>query len=159
MGSNQNLKAYVRYDGSGRVVAGSLIFRRKKPKVGRWHEIAISECCEYPTTTTTSTSTSTSTSTTTTTTTAGPSFYLYRTEVNSTGESRATACSEFGGPNDVNLYSSEANPANVTILYTDSALTTPYVGNNGIYAFGNYQLGIYSANIDANGVVTNKIAC
>ena len=31
MGSNQNLKAYVRYDGSNRVVAGSLIFRRKKP--------------------------------------------------------------------------------------------------------------------------------
>jgi len=74
MGSNQNLKAYVRYDGSGRVVAGSLIFRRKKPKVGRWHEIAISECCEYipGTTTTTSTSTSTSTSTTTTTTTLPP---------------------------------------------------------------------------------------
>jgi hypothetical protein len=56
MGSNQNLKAYVRYDGSGRVVAGSLIFRRKKPTVGRWHEIAITECCEYvPTTTTTTT--------------------------------------------------------------------------------------------------------
>lgn len=87
MGSNQNLKAYVRYDGSNRVVAGSLIFRRKKPTVGRWHEISISECCEYvPTTTTTSTSTSTttststststttstSTSTTTTTTTAAP---------------------------------------------------------------------------------------
>ena len=56
MGSNQNLKAYVRYDGSGRVVAGSLIFRRKKPTVGRWHEISITECCEYvPTTTTTTT--------------------------------------------------------------------------------------------------------
>lgn len=58
MGSNQNLKAYVRYDGSNRVVAGSLIFRRKKPKVGKWHEIAISECCEYvPTSTTTTTTT------------------------------------------------------------------------------------------------------
>lgn len=68
MGSNQYLKAYVRYDGSNRVVAGSLIFRRKKPTVGRWHEIAISECCTYvPTTTTTSTSTSTTTTTTTAT--------------------------------------------------------------------------------------------
>lgn len=76
MGSNQNLKAYVRYDGSNRVVAGSLIFRRKKPKVGKWHEIAISECCEYiPTSTTTTTSTSTSTSTTTTTTTQALNFY------------------------------------------------------------------------------------
>lgn len=72
MGSNQNLKAYVRYDGSNRVVAGSLIFRRSKPTVGRWHEISITECCEYipTTTTTTSSSTSTSTSTTTTTTTS-----------------------------------------------------------------------------------------
>ena len=68
MGSNQNLKAYVRYDGSNRVVAGSLIFRRKKPTVGKWHEIAITECCEYvPTTTTTSTTTVAPTTTTTTT--------------------------------------------------------------------------------------------
>lgn len=67
MGSNQNLKAYVRYDGSNRVVAGSLIFRRKKPTVGRWHEISISECCEYvPTTTTTTTAAPTTTTTTTT---------------------------------------------------------------------------------------------
>ena len=72
MGSNQNLKAYVRYDGSNRVVAGSLIFRRKKPTVGKWHEIAISECCEYIPTSTTTTTTSSSTSTTTTTTTTAP---------------------------------------------------------------------------------------
>jgi len=45
MGSNQNLKAYVRYDGSGRVVAGSLILRRQKPKVGKWEEINTSLCC------------------------------------------------------------------------------------------------------------------
>jgi len=74
MGSNQNLKAYVRYDGSGRVVAGSLIFRRKKPTVGRWHEISISECCEYipPTPTSTTTTTTTVAPTTTTTTTPAP---------------------------------------------------------------------------------------
>jgi hypothetical protein len=85
--SNNRLKAYVRYDGSGRVIAGSLILQRFKPKVGNWQEIPASECCDYipPTTTTTSTSststttstststtTSTSTSTTTTTTTAAP---------------------------------------------------------------------------------------
>lgn len=67
MGSNQNLKAYVRYDGSNRVVAGSLIFRRKKPTVGKWHEIAITECCEYVPTTTTTTTTEAPTTTTTTT--------------------------------------------------------------------------------------------
>ena len=76
--SNNRLKAYVRYDGTGRVIAGSLILQRFKPKVGNWQEIPANECCNYvPTTTTTSTSTSTtttstSTSTTTTTTTARP---------------------------------------------------------------------------------------
>ena len=66
--SNNKLKAYVRYDGTGRVIAGSLILQRFKPKVGNWQEIDANECCN-PTTTT---STSTSTSTTSTTTTAGP---------------------------------------------------------------------------------------
>jgi len=63
------LHAYVRFDGSGRVVAGSLILRRKMPKVGKWEEIPAYECCN-PTTSTTST-TSTSTSSTTTSTTTG----------------------------------------------------------------------------------------
>lgn len=46
MGSNKrDLKAYVRYDGSGRVVAGSLILRRSKPKVGKWTEIQGYACC------------------------------------------------------------------------------------------------------------------
>ena len=43
--SNNNLKAYVRYDGTGRVIAGSLILQRFKPKVGNWQEIAANECC------------------------------------------------------------------------------------------------------------------
>jgi hypothetical protein len=75
--SNNRLKAYVRYDGTGRVIAGSLILQRFKPKVGNWQEIDANECCNFvPTTTTTtsststSTTTSTSTSTTTTTTTS-----------------------------------------------------------------------------------------
>lgn len=51
MGSNKkDLRAYVRIDGSGRVVAGSLVLRRKKPKVGKWMEIQTYECCN-PTTT------------------------------------------------------------------------------------------------------------
>lgn len=66
MGSNKrDLRAYVRIDGSGRVVAGSLVLRRKKPKVGKWMEIQTYECCNDITTTTTSSSTSTTTSTTT----------------------------------------------------------------------------------------------
>lgn len=65
--NSRPLKAYVRFDGSGRIVAGSLILRRKKPKVGKWVEIPAYECCN-PTTT----STTTVAPTTTTTTTEGP---------------------------------------------------------------------------------------
>jgi hypothetical protein len=80
MSNQRDLKAFVRYDGSGRVVAGSLVLRKNKPKVGRWKEIQAYECCNYiPTTTTTTTSvepttttTSSTSSTTTTTTTATP---------------------------------------------------------------------------------------
>ena len=43
--SNNKLKAYVRYDGTGRVIAGSLILQRFKPKVGNWQEIDANECC------------------------------------------------------------------------------------------------------------------
>lgn len=78
MGSinSRPLKAYVRFDGSGRIVAGSLILRRKIPKVGKWVEIPAYECCNPTTTTTTTgvpvttTTTTTVTPTTTTTTTS-----------------------------------------------------------------------------------------
>ena len=79
MGSidSRPLKAYVRFDGSGRIVAGSLILRRKKPKVGKWVEIPAYECCNPTTTTTTTgvpvtTTTTTTVPATTTTTTTSP---------------------------------------------------------------------------------------
>jgi len=56
MATNNKLKAYVRYDGTGRVISGSLILQRFKPKVGNWQEIDANECCNYvPTTTSTTT--------------------------------------------------------------------------------------------------------
>jgi len=58
------LKAFVRIDGMGRVVAGSLILRKTKPKVGRWQEIPAYACCA-PTTTTSTTLPATTTTTTT----------------------------------------------------------------------------------------------
>lgn len=73
MATNNKLKAYVRFDGTGRVIAGSLILQRFKPKVGNWQEIDANECCNYTTTTTSSTTSTTTTvaPTTTTTTTTG----------------------------------------------------------------------------------------
>ena len=46
MANKNNLKAYVRYDGTGRVIAGSLILQRFKPKVGNWEEVQAYECCD-----------------------------------------------------------------------------------------------------------------
>ena len=58
--NKRDLKAFVRFDGTGRIVPSSLILRRKKPKVGKWMEIPAYECCnptttQIPTTTTTTT--------------------------------------------------------------------------------------------------------
>lgn len=54
MATNQkSLNAYIRIDGSGRDVAGSLVLRRNKPKNGNWRQIQAYECCDPFTTTTT----------------------------------------------------------------------------------------------------------
>lgn len=45
MSNKRDLKAFVRFDGSGRIVAGSLILRKQKPKVGKWKEIYNYQCC------------------------------------------------------------------------------------------------------------------
>jgi hypothetical protein len=45
MDTRKKLKAYVRFDGSGRVVPGSMVLRQSTPKVGRWQEIIANECC------------------------------------------------------------------------------------------------------------------
>jgi hypothetical protein len=66
MYDKKDLKGYVRIDGGGRIVAGSLILRKKMPKVGKWIEIPAYECCN-PTTTTTTTTVAPSTTTSTTT--------------------------------------------------------------------------------------------
>lgn len=50
MSNRRDLKAYIRYDQQGRVIAGSLVLRKNKPKVGNWKEVQGYLCCE-PTTT------------------------------------------------------------------------------------------------------------
>ena len=44
--NKKDLKAFVRYDGTGRVIPGSLILQRSKPKVGNWNQIQAYECCD-----------------------------------------------------------------------------------------------------------------
>lgn len=77
MSNRRFLKAYVRIDGSGRVVPSTLILRKNKPKVGKWTEVEAYECCNYVSTTSTTTVVEATTSTTTaapttTTTTVAP---------------------------------------------------------------------------------------
>ena len=43
--SNNKLKDFVRLDGQNRVISSSVVYRQNKPKVGRWREIAVNECC------------------------------------------------------------------------------------------------------------------
>lgn len=45
MAIKRDLKAYVRYDGSGRIIPGSLILNRFKPAVGNWKETPAYLCC------------------------------------------------------------------------------------------------------------------
>jgi hypothetical protein len=45
MSGRRNLKAFVRYDGSGRVIPGGPIASAVKPKVGNWKEIPNDQCC------------------------------------------------------------------------------------------------------------------
>lgn len=51
--NKRDLKAYARFDGTGRIVPGSLVLRRDKPKSGNWRELTAYECCNDVTLTTT----------------------------------------------------------------------------------------------------------
>jgi hypothetical protein len=147
MGSinSRPLKAYVRFDGSGRIVAGSLILRKNKPKVGKWKEIPAYECCNVvPTTTTTSTSAPTTTTsttvepTTTSTTTVAPTTTTTTTVVNNSlfrvsSSSGTAVCAE--EPTLTLYYVGDLDEGSQ--IFTDEALTTPYLANSYIAAVGN----------------------
>lgn len=144
MSNQRNLKAFVRYDASGRVVAGSLVLRKKKPKVGRWEEILTYECCN-PTTTTTTTAPST---TTTTTTTVIVYSFIGGNGYNSKGES----C--FAGQTST-YYASvpEGSVTNGTIIYTDSSLTSP----QNVYSYLSIAGNAYQCS--GTGVLSNGSPC
>lgn len=57
-------KAFVRVDGSGRVIPTSMVLRVNMPKVGKWRQIQKDECCDPLLTTSTTTVAITTTTTT-----------------------------------------------------------------------------------------------
>lgn len=120
--NRKDLKAYVRFDGTGRVVPSSLILRRKKPKVGKWVEIPAYECCDPFTPTTTTTSTSTSSTTTTTTTVAPPIERIAGYSI------EPMSCAPSPYPSQTVWTSQAIN----TFVWTNEALTIPFNPFGGI---------------------------
>ncbi len=64
--NRQDLKLFIRIDGTGRRVPGSGVLRKSKPKNGNWVQDTTYQCCEFSTTTTTTTTAAPTTTTTTT---------------------------------------------------------------------------------------------
>lgn len=132
--NKKDLRAYVRIDGSGRVVAGSLVLRRKKPKVGKWMEIPAYECCN---------------GTTTSTTTPTP-FYIFELAADN---SAANACASLP---TTETYYSDINDIGIgTFLYLDSSLTTPVP--DGWYAspFSGFAYEVMTGD----GMINNAAPC
>lgn len=138
------LNAYVRYDGSGRVVAGSLVLRRKMPKVGNWKELPQDiayECC-YPTTSTT--------------TTAALSYPAG--QVSEAGDV-ADACAL---TLDTTVYLKLAAGPTIAIgdqLFNDAAGTNPYDGDGQYHRVESTDGQDWNAQIDIAGIVTAVNLC
>lgn len=132
--NNNKLKAFVRFDGSGRVVSSSLIVQAFKPKVGNWKEIDAKECCNY--------------TTTTTTTTVAP---VYSFEL-SYGTGKGEAC---GNPFLTTYYAASTPLTNGVILYTDINLSI--VAPDGWYANADTNVAYEITNGD--GVITTTTFC
>jgi hypothetical protein len=120
------LKAWVRYDGKGRLVGGGPILQESKPKNGDWVEIPYEDCC-VPTTTTSTTTTSTST--TTSTTTEFPSLKLLFdfSDTESYSNSGTTIADLSGNSNDgvFSIGTGNGTPATVTGYSTNGYLNLP----------------------------------
>ena len=138
------LNAYVRYDATGRVVAGSLVLRRKMPKVGNWKQLPQDiayECC-YPTTTST--------------TTAALSYPAG--QVSEAGDA-ADACAL---TLDTTVYLKLAGGPTIAIgdqLFNDAAGTNPYDGDGQYHRVESTDGQDWNAQIDIAGIVTAVNLC
>ncbi len=138
------LNAYVRYDGSGRVVAGSLVLRRKIPKVGNWKQLPQDiayECCSP---------------TTTSTTTAATTYPAGQISEASDG---ADACAL---TLDTNIYLNLAAAPAIAIgdiIYNDAAGTNPYDGDGAYHRVASTDGEDWNVQVAIDGVVTAANLC
>ena len=146
MGNKRINKAYVRYDGTGRVIAGGNILSRLKPKDGNWSEIDAYECCN-PTTSTTTTST----------TTAAPSARAYSYVISATDLAAATGNTDTARNGKVYASTMEdetGNPASRTFTAAGSynhwlCSMPPIVPTFGYYAANVFvTVGLVSTQTD-----------
>ena len=113
-----------------------------------------------PTTTTTTLAPTTTTTTlapTTTTTTTSLPYQVYVIDNGASGSS-SSACS--GSTTTSLVYALPANTTPIVgmFFYTDTSLTTPFVGSTGWRKL--VKSGInYAAEVDANGELTNYVTC
>jgi hypothetical protein len=109
-------------------------------------------------TTTTTTSTTTAAPTTSTTTTTTTVLFQEYVIDNAASGSSSSACS--GSTTTTLVYALPANNTPIVgmILYTNTALTTPFVGSTGWRKLVKDSIS-YAAEVDANGELTNYVTC
>jgi len=138
------LNAYVRYDASGRVVAGSLVLRRKMPKNGNWKQLPQNiayECC-YPTTTTTTTA----------------AITYPAGQISEAGDA-ADACAL---TLDTTVYLKLAGGPTIAVgdqIFNDAAGTNPYDGDGQYHRVESTDGQDWNAQIDIAGIVTAVNLC
>lgn len=149
MANQSKLKAWVRYDGTGRVVTAGPIFQANKPKVGNWKQINSSLCCNPSGSTTTTTTTITTITSTTTTTT---SFGLFSISGGYYSNNGSAICS-----NPINLFSPLPNAycttptlQNGSYLYNGNSTSSPIIG--GLY-LSNVQGEVFQTSYDYPGML------
>ena len=128
MANQSKLKAWLRYDGTGRVVTAGPIFQANKPKVGNWRQMNIDLCCNP------------SGSTTTTTTAGGGGGVTPTAFVNFYYINTYNACNSTIDGTLVYYSASTTLQAGITV-FSDAALTTPITEGYVIYtaAEGNFR--------------------
>lgn len=146
MSTNKDLKAYIRIDGSGRDVQGSLVLRTRMPGNGKWRQVLADQCCNPVV------------GPTTTTTTAALPIVLGKVDPLNTASPNCLP-----GKLLPDVYMRLATPDVIAIgdtFYQDAAGTIPLAGDPLFYNYSSTPgLVGFSVQFDANGVVINSVAC